>query len=164
MGPRPWRRGEGPGPGTAGQPAPGFNGAAPLEARRAGVVVGDRVRVRASMGPRPWRRGEPAGQPVYPVRQGASMGPRPWRRGEKEAQPQRNRATVASMGPRPWRRGEPPARARHRIGIARFNGAAPLEARREAAKDEASRLAKMLQWGRAPGGAESRRARNFEVA
>ena len=108
------------------------------------------------MGPRPWRRGEDRCRRKETQGTGASMGPRPWRRGEAtgavtvvaEVTLQWGRAPGgaerilrghrrpfllrgASMGPRPWRRGETSRCGSRCAGAGRFNGAAPLEARRE---------------------------------
>ena len=61
------------------------------------------------------------------------------------------------MGPRPWRRGEKLAGLGERNALYSFNGAAPLEARREFCVDIGGHFSsEALQWGRAPGGAERR--------
>ncbi len=61
------------------------------------------------------------------------------------------------MGPRPGGRGEPPRARTCTPRSSRFNGAAPRRARRESGTASPAFVTYLLQWGRAPEGAESLR-------
>ena len=133
----------------------GFNGAAPVGARkdRSVYLVRD-WRQGASTGPRPWGRGRKSLVVVLDMTSGASTGPRPWGRGRHEGGIhrknfgivlQRGRARGgaegaacagcaaihlgASTGPRPWGRGRVTV-STTMLAIRRFNGAAPVGARK----------------------------------
>ncbi len=158
-----------------------FNGAAPRRARRDGRTPAEQLaHDEASMGPRPGGRGE-----VLLVPRVLRVATLQWGRAPEGAERSWFKSTQgnqlhASMGPRPGGRGEAETWQQKRNRRSCFNGAAPRRARREPgqlrkrfAPEPASMgprpggrgekhmpmrkpaLVMMLQWGRAPEGAES---------
>ncbi len=177
MGPRPGGRGEEPPRSARGAAAMCFNGAAPRRARRESTAAQPRSRRDRFNGAAPRRARRAGSAPGANRPRGASMGPRPGGRGESavsgvpssvdrlqwgrapEGAERSARTTTcwchhrASMGPRPGGRGELGLAAITRNAPCASMGPRPGGRGEDRARIGASGTT-MLQWGRAPEGAE----------